>query len=292
MTKYTSEIFLTVDAVVFGQGRDGKTSLLLIQRKNDPFKGKWALPGGFVEKDEDLETAAKRELQEETGLKVGKVEQLGTFGRPGRDPRGRMVSVAYLAHVDLEQAKITAGDDAGDAQWFAIDALPELAFDHKEIIELAIKQNTTRSSQPLTNVILSGVEVHNQLTFTKVKETCIYITDLKRTRAFYEGKLGLECLNEVEGRHIFFRAGTSVLLGFIAEATKNDTSLPPHFGYGQQHFAFECRKEDYDAWRKKIVDSGITILQDVEWPRGGRSFYFHDPDTNLAEIVEPGIWEW
>lgn len=130
------------------------------------------------------------------------------------------------------------------------------------------------------------------LGFTQIKETCLYVQDLERTRAFYEAKLGLECFSEVAGRHIFFRAGSSVLLCFIAEATKHDKSLPPHFANGRQHFAFECTKEDYDAWRNKIPAQGITVLQDVEWPRGGRSFYFHDPDMHVAEIIEQGIWDW
>lgn len=275
MTKYTSEIFVTVDAVVFGMDGNG-VKVLLIQRKNEPFKGLWALPGGFVDKDEDLGAAAIRELEEETGLKVSHIEQLGAFGKPGRDPRGHMVSVAYAATVDLAKAQVAAADDAEDAQWFALDNLPQLAFDHADIIDTAIKK----------------VKPSPSLSFTQIKETCLYVTDLARTRAFYEGKLGLECFSEVEGRHIFFRAGRSVLLCFIAEATKSDESLPPHFGYGQQHFAFECTQTDYDAWRQKLVDADIPIVQDVTWPRGGRSFYFHDPDMNVAEIVEEGIWDW
>jgi ADP-ribose pyrophosphatase YjhB (NUDIX family)/catechol 2,3-dioxygenase-like lactoylglutathione lyase family enzyme len=274
MTKHTSEIFVTVDAVVFGLGAND-VLLLLIQRKNEPFKGQWALPGGFVEKHEDLQTAAKRELEEETGLKVDSMEQLHAFGKPGRDPRDRMISVAYAATVQLAETTINAADDAADTKWFNINQLPTLAFDHSEAIQMAI----------------ANLKPSNNLTFTHVKETCLYVTDLARTRAFYEGKIGLECIGEVPNRHIFFRAGSSVLLCFIAEATKNDQSLPPHFGYGQQHFAFECKKEDYQSWRNKLVNAGITIIQDVEWPRGGRSFYFHDPDLNLAEIVEPGIWD-
>lgn len=275
MTKYTSEIFVTVDAVVFGIDADA-VSILLIQRKNEPFKGQWALPGGFVDKDEDLETAAKRELQEETSLKVDTMVQLHAFGKPSRDPRDRMVSVAYTATIPLEGVVVNAADDASDVKWFNINKLPQLAFDHDAVIGMAITK----------------IKPSNSLSFTQVKETCLYVTDLARTRAFYEGKLGLECFSEAAGRHIFFRAGSSVLLCFIAEATKVDKNLPPHFGYGQQHFAFECKKEDYQAWRQKLVDADITIIQDVEWPRGGRSFYFHDPDMNVAEIVETGMWDY
>lgn len=275
MAKYNREIFVTVDAVVLGIDNQG-VSVLLIQRKNEPFKGKWALPGGFVDKHEDLETAAKRELQEETGLVVNSLEQLHAFGKPGRDPRDRMVSIAYTATIEKENAKIIAADDADDAQWFSLNNLPLLAFDHKDVVEMAIAKLKPSAT----------------LRFTQVKETCLYVTNLDRTKAFYEGKLGLECFSMVDGRHVFFRAGSSVLLCFIAAATQVDQSLPPHFGYGQQHFAFECKKEDYEAWRQKLVELSIPIVQDVEWPRGGRSCYFHDPDMNVAEIVESGIWEW
>lgn len=130
----------------------------------------------------------------------------------------------------------------------------------------------------------------SKLSITQVKETCLYVKDLQRTREFYEGKLGLPCFSLVDGRHAFFRAGRSVFLCFVSEATRNETNLPPHWGEGKLHFAFECPKEQYDDWIKKIEAEGIEILQHVDWPHGGRSFYFHDPDGHVAEIVEPGIW--
>jgi len=129
------------------------------------------------------------------------------------------------------------------------------------------------------------------LSFSCVKETCLYVSDLQRTKAFYHGKLGLPVISFVDGRHVFFKAGNSVLLCFIAEATKNDTLLPPHFGYGQNHFAFETAIDLYESWKQKIINEGIEIIQEVQWPKGGKSFYFHDPDTHLAEIVEQGIWD-
>jgi 8-oxo-dGTP diphosphatase len=129
---------VTVDCVIFGY--DGKEALkvLLIQRKHDPYAGQWALPGGFVDMDEPLETAALRELEEETSVKDVFVEQLYTFGEPGRDPRGRMISVAYFALVDLASHPIQAADDARAVNWFPIEDLPDLAFDHRQIIDMAI----------------------------------------------------------------------------------------------------------------------------------------------------------
>jgi catechol 2,3-dioxygenase-like lactoylglutathione lyase family enzyme len=130
------------------------------------------------------------------------------------------------------------------------------------------------------------------LTFTQVKETCIYVSDLDRTREFYEGKLGLKCFELATGRHAFFKVGTSVFLCFIAEATKQRGWLPTHYGSGEMHFAFEATKEQYDAWRDRIMTIGIVIEQDIAWPRGGKSFYFRDPDNHLVEIVQQGIWDW
>ena len=111
-----------------------ETEVLLIRRKNEPFQGKWALPGGFVEMDETIEAGAERELWEETGIRGVSLEQFGTYGDPGRDPRGRVVGVVYWALL-TEKPKETAGDDAAEAAWFPLDALPEMAFDHDKILK-------------------------------------------------------------------------------------------------------------------------------------------------------------
>ncbi|HLA56130.1 MAG TPA: NUDIX hydrolase [Flavobacterium sp.] len=132
----TSKIFVTVDAVVFKKNENGN-ELLLIKRKNEPFKGSWALPGGFVEEDEDLQDAAHRELLEETGVKIETSVQLKAFGKPGRDPRQRTVAVAFMAFVDGNTIA-KAADDAAEAAWFPVNKLPELAFDHLEIINFAL----------------------------------------------------------------------------------------------------------------------------------------------------------
>jgi 8-oxo-dGTP diphosphatase len=127
---------VTADAVVFNR-YEPVPALLLILRNNEPYKNCWALPGGFVDMDEDLETAARRELEEETGLQIGEMVQVGAFGTPGRDPRGRNICIAYGAEIKLENPLVAGGDDAGDARFFSIDALPELAFDHRDIIARA-----------------------------------------------------------------------------------------------------------------------------------------------------------
>jgi catechol 2,3-dioxygenase-like lactoylglutathione lyase family enzyme len=126
--------------------------------------------------------------------------------------------------------------------------------------------------------------------FRQIKETCLYVTDLEQTRAFYEDQLGLPLIGLAEGRHVFFHAGTSVLLCFLPEITRKDDKLPPHYGFGKMHLAFECEQPDYEAWKSKIADAGIAIIQEAEWRNGLKSFYFRDPDNHLLEIVEIGIW--
>lgn len=132
------DISITVDAVVFKQ-KNTEKQVLLIQRKKDPYKGSWALPGGFLEKKENLEAGAIRELEEETGLKVNELKQIRAFGTPGRDPRGRIISIAFFAETREEQM-VKGGDDAGDARWFNLKELPNIAFDHAEIIREALEQ--------------------------------------------------------------------------------------------------------------------------------------------------------
>jgi len=125
----------SVDAVVFGFF-NGKAKLLLIKRAREPFKGKWALPGGFVGIDEELEDAAARELAEETGLKDVPLEQMCTFGKCGRDPRGRQITIAFMGIAQKRLNKIKAGDDAAEARWFDVEKLPkDLAFDHNDVVK-------------------------------------------------------------------------------------------------------------------------------------------------------------
>ena len=131
---------VTVDAVVFAFFA-GHAKLLLINRAKEPFKGKWALPGGFVDIDEELEDAIERELAEETGLVDVPLQQMHTFGKCGRDPRGRQISIAFMGIATEGLNTLRAGDDAVSVLWFDIEKLPkDLAFDHNEMANLAIEK--------------------------------------------------------------------------------------------------------------------------------------------------------
>jgi 8-oxo-dGTP diphosphatase len=134
MSPVPAKMFVTTDAVALRLTPDEGLELLLVKRANEPFQGRWALPGGFVDEEEDLPDACARELAEETGVRAATLVQLGAYGRPGRDPRGRNVSVVYLAPVRPDGADARAGDDAAQARWHPVDDLPELAFDHAEIV--------------------------------------------------------------------------------------------------------------------------------------------------------------
>jgi 8-oxo-dGTP diphosphatase len=130
---------LTVDCVVFGLD-DQELKVMLIQRGLPPFEGKWALPGGFVRVEETLDEAARRELEEETGLRKIFLEQIYTFSAVDRDPRERVVSVAYYALVNLRDHLVHAATDARDAAWFGVHDVPSLAFDHAEILRVALER--------------------------------------------------------------------------------------------------------------------------------------------------------
>lgn len=126
---------VTTDCVVFTQEEEPK--VLLIQRGNEPYKGCWAFPGGFMNMEETAEECAVRELKEETGLTVTRIRQIGAYSKVDRDPRGRTVSIAYLAIVDAPTA-VSGMDDAAKAAWFPLSSLPDLAFDHQDIMADAV----------------------------------------------------------------------------------------------------------------------------------------------------------
>jgi 8-oxo-dGTP diphosphatase len=128
---------VTTDCVIFGIDSDNKLKVLLIERMNEPFKGCWAFPGGFLEMDEDADHGAKRELKEETGLEVNYLKQFHTFSSPDRDPRERVISIAYYGVVPVQE--VAGGDDAARAQWFGIDDVPPMAFDHESMLTMAME---------------------------------------------------------------------------------------------------------------------------------------------------------
>lgn len=127
--------------------------------------------------------------------------------------------------------------------------------------------------------------------FLKIKETCLYIHNLESARRFYHETLELPLISYVQGKHIFFRAGDSVLLCFNPEDLKQKERPPAHYGGGKQHFAFEVRKQDYESSKAWIKSKGIPITDTVTWKSGAESFYFEDPEGNVLEIVpSEGIW--
>ena len=128
--------------------------------------------------------------------------------------------------------------------------------------------------------------------FLKIKETCVYINDLVAARTFYEGTLGLPVIDYQEGKHLFLRTGSSVLLCFQPEDSRLKSSPPPHYAYGDQHFAFEVPQKEYEQVKDEIRSRGIAIVEEVTWKSGAKSFYFRDPEGNVLEVVpDTGIWD-
>src|SRR5688500_15055599 len=186
---------VTVDCVVFGLDLDQQDlKLVLIERKGEPFAGTWALPGGFVRMDETLERAARRELHEETGLSRLYLEQLYTFGDPGRDPRDRVITVAYYALVKLTDFNPRAASDAKDVAWFGVADLPPLAFDHDLVIETALSRLKGKVRyQPIGFELLP-----TKFTLSQLQR--LYETVLERTldkRNFRKKILGMRLLVEL-----------------------------------------------------------------------------------------------
>jgi catechol 2,3-dioxygenase-like lactoylglutathione lyase family enzyme len=129
------------------------------------------------------------------------------------------------------------------------------------------------------------------MNITQIKETCIYCRDLERASAFYNGLLGLPVISYVKEKHIFFRAGSSVLLCFNPDDSRRKKSPPAHFGEGKMHFAFEVLSEDFGKTKSGLVAKGIVITDTIVWETGRESFYFEDPFGHVLEIVPTGIWE-
>ena len=185
---------LTVDCVVFGLD-ESDLKVMLIQRDISPFEGKWALPGGFVRIEETVEEAARRELQEETGLAKVFLEQLYTFGDVDRDPRERVITVAWYALVRLSDHRVKAATDARAAAWFGMDDLPQLAFDHDRILELAYQrlQNKVRY-QPIGFKLLP-----QKFTLTQLQQLYEIILDRSLDKRNFRKKiLSMNVLQELD----------------------------------------------------------------------------------------------
>jgi 8-oxo-dGTP diphosphatase len=206
---------VTVDILVFTLF-DGQLSLLLVQRGQEPFKGQWALPGGFVEIDESLKRAAWRELKEETGVHAATLRQLGAFGQPDRDPRERIITVAYYALVPSHKLSIRAASDAADARVFAVNDLPGVAGDHGKIIARGIERlRREHGAESLAMQLLPNV-----FTLPQLQHACESILATTLDKRNFQKKVRLSGLVEATGEQHRVGAHRPAKL-FRASATVN-----------------------------------------------------------------------
>ncbi len=227
---------VTVDCIIFGFDVKSALKVLLIQRGREPFKDKWALPGGFVDMEETLEEAALRELEEETGLRDIFIEQLYTFGEPGRDPRGRVISVAYFALVNLIEHDVKASSDAKNAQWFELDKIPPLAFDHEDILSVAVKR-------------LRAKVRYQPIGFELLPEQF----PLSQLQSLYETVLGVENLNKRNFRSRIMRMGVLKEVG-----KQKNVAHRPAILYSFDHEKYQqLARERYEDLIKRGVDFEI-----------------------------------
>jgi 8-oxo-dGTP diphosphatase len=204
---------LTVDCVVLGYD-EGELRVLLIERGLEPFKGRWALPGGFVRLEETLDQAARRELAEETGLTDVFLEQLYSFGEVDRDPRERVVSVAYYALVKLSDHRAKAATDAADAKWFPVSSLPKLAFDHSDILATALARLKGKVRyQPIGFELLPAKFTLSQL---QNLYEAVLGTELDK-RNFRKKVLGLDLINPLREKQTGGRQRPAQLFQFDAK---------------------------------------------------------------------------
>ncbi|MAN15185.1 NUDIX hydrolase [Alterinioella nitratireducens] len=198
---------VTADICIFSI-RDGRLNVLLIQRLIEPFKDSWAIPGGFIKMDEDLIEGAARELEEETGVKDMPLEQLGAYGKPDRDPRERVVTVAFMALVPSDTMILAASTDASDAQWFDMDELPPLAFDHDKILADARARLADKVTNRVTETALAAFQFLPKK-FTLAQAQAVFETlkgeplDKRNFRKWIAANWDLEDLKEKTsgGRH-------------------------------------------------------------------------------------------
>ena len=228
---------VTVDCILFGLDGSNLLKVLLILRRNQPFKDRWALPGGFVGIDETLEAAALRELEEETGVKDVFVEQLYSFGDPGRDPRGRVISIAYYALVNLEAHPVKAADDARSVHWFETGNLPPLAFDHEQILRIATERLRAKVRyQPLGFELLP-----EKFTLTQLQN-------------LYESVLGISApLNKRNFRTRILRMGVLREVGKQKDVPHRPAKL---YSFDKKRYQ-KLVRDRYEDLLKRGVDFGI-----------------------------------
>jgi 8-oxo-dGTP diphosphatase len=186
---------VTVDVLIFTILAE-RLHMVLIKRAIEPYKHRWAIPGGFVHIDESLEDAARREIEEEAGIQDVFLEQLYTFGDVERDPRGRVITVAYYALVPGERLQLAASSDAADASWFAIDELPPLAFDHDHIVRIAVER--LKSKLEYSNVAFGLLP--NQFRLTELQKVYEVILDRKLDKRNFRKRIASLNLVEPTGK--------------------------------------------------------------------------------------------
>jgi 8-oxo-dGTP diphosphatase len=219
------DIKVSVDAVVFGYDQEVGISVLLIKRKNEPFQKMWALPGGLVHNGESLDDAVNRELKEEAGIDVNYLEQLYSFGAPDRDPRNHVISVSYFALVRPEDYQIVAHTDAEDVAWFNIKKIPKLAFDHKKIIDVAIKR-------------LRGKITYEPVGF-ELLDTAFPFSDLEK---LYQALLG----QEIDRRNFKKKIMSLGILEALDETVQRGAGRPAQlFKFNKKKY-FELKEKGYN----------------------------------------------
>lgn len=202
---------VTVDVVIFAILED-HLQVLLIRRGIPPYEGRWALPGGFIVENEGLETAARRELEEEAGVRDVYLEQLYTFGDPNRDPRGRVVTVAYYALVAADRVTPQAGSDAAAVRWCPIDERPELAFDHDRILDYAIE----RLRNKLEYTTISFELLPHRFTLTELQRVYEAVLGRRLDKRNFRRKIGLLGILKPTSRHRSERGRPARLYEFSA----------------------------------------------------------------------------
>ena len=213
------KIAIATDCVLFGPCTDGNR-VLLIKRKNDPFRGKWALPGGFLESGESLEDCSRRELVEETGVEGIYLKQFRTFSEPSRDPRGRVITAAYFALIRAQEHGLRATEDADEAKWFFLHKLPPLAFDHKKILEEGIK--AMRSDLIRSSTLFSILPARFTLSHAQDLFECLLDLELDK-RNFRKKFSGFSFVVETEETLRGKKQRPAKLYEFDAEQFKEET---------------------------------------------------------------------